>query len=208
MIDLVATKESSDELNPTVVTAGTLASPGPARTAKDYFALAIATCGVGYLPIAPGTFGSVVGVGAWIGLRGMLLALLWPAAGGSHLNLLHISYALIGGLSLAALAITLLGVWAGARVEKLHGAKDPQKVVIDEVAGQLIALIAVPLQVESWWTILLAFVLFRFFDIVKPYPASRFEGLHGGLGIMADDVVAGIYAAICVAVIVSIGWFS
>ena len=205
----MAIKESSDELNSTVtVASATIAPSKPTRSAADYIALVIATCGVGYIPIAPGTFGSVVGVGVWIGLRGMLLALLWPAAGGSRLNLLHISYALIGGLSLAALAITLLGVWAGARVEKLHGAKDPQKVVIDEVAGQLIALIAVPLQVESWWTILLAFVLFRFFDIVKPYPASRFEGLQGGLGIMADDVVAGIYAAICVAVIVSIGWFS
>jgi phosphatidylglycerophosphatase A len=208
VIDLVATKESSDKLNPTVLTAGALASPGPARTVKDYFALAIATCGVGYIPIAPGTFGSVVGVGLWIGLRGLLLALLWPAAARNNLNLLHISFALVAGLCLAAVVVTFIGVWAGARVEKLHGAKDPQKVVIDEVAGQLIALIAVPLHAESWWAILLAFVLFRFFDIVKPYPASRFEGLHGGLGIMADDVVAGIYAAICVALMVSIGWFS
>ena len=204
----MAVKESSDELNPTVVSAGAVASDKPARTASDYIALAIGTCGVGYIPIAPGTFGSLVGVALWIGLRGMLLALLWPDAARTRLNLLHVSYTLIAGLSIAAVVVTLIGVWAGARVEKLHGAKDPQKVVIDEVAGQLIALIAVPLHAESWWTILLAFVLFRFFDIVKPYPARTFEGLHGGLGIMADDVVAGIYAAIGVALMVSIGWFS
>ncbi|HEY8226207.1 MAG TPA: phosphatidylglycerophosphatase A [Pyrinomonadaceae bacterium] len=203
----MAIKESSDELNPTVISASTVASAKPARTVGDYVALAVATCGVGYIPIAPGTFGSVVGVGLWIGLRGMLLALLWSAAGRNRLNLLHVSYAVIAGLLTFAVLVTLVGTWAGARVEKLHGAKDPQKVVIDEVAGQLIALIAVPLDVQNWWTILLAFVLFRFFDIVKPYPARRFEELHGGLGIMADDVVAGIYAAICVALTVSIGWF-
>ena len=202
----MAIKESSDELN-SRVTVTTIAPAKPTRSAGDYLALVIATCGVGYIPIAPGTFGSLVGVGVWIGLRGILLALLWPVTQRSGLNLLHISYALTVGLSIAAVGVTLLGTWAGARVEKLHGAKDPQKVVIDEVAGQLIALIAVPLHVQSWWTILLAFVLFRFFDIVKPYPASTFEGLHGGLGIMADDVVAGIYAAICVGLIVSIGWF-
>jgi phosphatidylglycerophosphatase A len=89
----------------------------------------------------------------------------------------------------------------------MHGAKDPQKVVIDEVAGQFIALIAVPLDLQTWWTIILAFLLFRFFDIVKPYPARKFEDLHGGLGIMADDVVAGIYAAIGVAVAVTVHSF-
>ena len=125
-----------------------------------------------------------------------------------NLNLLHIFYALIACLLIAAVVVTLVGTWAASRVESLHGTKDPHKVVIDEVAGQLIALIAIPLQAETWWTIVLAFLLFRFFDIVKPYPARNFENLHGGLGIMADDVVAGIYAAICVAVIVSVAWFT
>jgi phosphatidylglycerophosphatase A len=205
----VAIKESSDELNPTVIAPDLVAPPGlPARRPSDYVALAIATCGVGYIPVAPGTFGSLVGVALWMGLRGMLLAILWPAAGRNQLNLLHIFYALITCLLIAAVVVTLIGTWAGARVEKLHGAKDPHKVVIDEVAGQIIALIAVPLEAQNWWTIVLAFLLFRFFDIVKPYPARSFEKFHGGLGIMADDVVAGIYAAISVALIVSVGWFS
>ena len=204
----MAIKESSDELNPPVVSSGIAPRAVTPRSTSDYLALAIGTCGVGYIPIAPGTFGSLVGVGLWMGLRGILLALLWPAAGRNQLNLLHISYALVAGLLVFAVAVTLVGTWAAARVENLDGAKDPHKVVIDEVAGQLIALVAVPLQAENWWTIVLAFILFRFFDIVKPYPARNFEKFHGGLGIMADDVVAGIYAAICVAVIVSVVSFS
>jgi phosphatidylglycerophosphatase A len=203
----VATKESSDDLNPTVVAPGVVSTAAPARTAGDYLALAIATCGVGFIPLAPGTFGSVVGIGLWAIVRGGVLAMLWPLAGRNNLNLLHISYGLIAAQLISVVIVTLLGTWAASRVEKLHGAKDPQKVVVDEVAGQFIALIAVPIQFESWWTIILAFLLFRFFDIVKPYPARNFEHLHGGLGIMADDVVAGIYAAIGVAVAVTVHSF-
>ena len=200
-------KESSDELNPTVAVPGVVSPAARARTANDYIALALATCGVGFIPIAPGTFGSVVGVGLWAIVRGGLLAILWPLAGRNNLNLLHISYGLIAAQLICAVVVTLVGTWAASRVEKLLGAKDPQKVVVDEVAGQFIALIAVPIQFESWWTIILAFLLFRFFDIVKPYPARMFENLHGGLGIMADDVVAGIYAAIGVAVAVTVHSF-
>lgn len=203
----MAIKESSDELNPTVVAPGVLPPVRPARTAADYLALAVATCGVGFIPFAPGTFGSVVGIGLWAIVRGGVLAILWPLAGRNNLNLLHISYGLIASQLLAVVLITLAGTWAGSRVEKLQGAKDPGKVVVDEVAGQFIALIAVPIQFENWWTIILAFLLFRFFDIVKPYPARKFENLHGGLGIMADDIVAGIYAAIGVAAAVTIHSF-
>ena len=203
----MAIKESSDELNPTVVAPGSVSPPTPARTGGDHLALAIATCGVGFIPIAPGTFGSVVGIGLWALVRGGVLAILWPLAGRNNLNLLHISYGLIAAQLVSVVVVTLVGTWAASRVEKLQGAKDPGKVVIDEVAGQFIALIAVPLQFESWWTIITAFLLFRFFDIVKPYPAGKFEDLHGGLGIMADDVVAGIYAAIGVAVAVAVHSF-
>ena len=203
----MAIKESSDELNPTVVAPEVASPAAPARTAGDYLALTIATCGVGFIPIAPGTFGSVVGIGLWAIVRGGVLAMLWPLAGRNNLNLLHISYGLIAAQLICVVVVTLVGTWAASRVERLHGAKDPQKVVVDEVAGQFIALIAVPIQFESWWTIIIAFLLFRFFDIVKPYPARMFENLHGGLGIMADDVVAGIYAAIGVAVAVTVHSF-
>jgi phosphatidylglycerophosphatase A len=203
----VVTKESSDELNPTVVAPGSRSSPIPAREPKDYLALAIATCGVGFIPIAPGTFGSVVGIGVWAIFRGGVLAILWPFAGRNNLSLLHITSGLIVAELVAVILITLAGIWAASRVERMHGAKDPQKVVVDEVAGQFIALIAVPLHVHTWWSIILAFLLFRFFDIVKPYPARKFEDLHGGLGIMADDLVAGVYAAIGVAAAVIVGSF-
>jgi phosphatidylglycerophosphatase A len=177
------------------------------RTGTDYLALAIATCGVGYLPLAPGTFGSLVGVGLYLLLRGTFLRLLWTATERKHLDLLSTAYGLVTLELLAIVCVALVGIWAASRVEKLDARKDPGKVVIDEVTGQLIALTAVPLEVASWWSLLLAFLLFRFFDIVKPYPARRFESLAGGLGIMADDVVAGIYAAVSVALIVSITRF-
>lgn len=204
----MAIKESSDELNPAVITAELpLGPPRVARSLKDYFALAIATCGVGYLPLAPGTYGSVVGVGLYILLRGTFMTVLWPLAGRNGLNLLHIAYALITLELIAILCVTMAGTWAASHVEKLSGKKDPGKVVIDEVAGQFLALTTMPMEFESWWTIILAFGLFRLFDIIKPYPARRLESLHGGLGIMADDLIAGVYAAVVVALVVSVRWF-
>ncbi len=204
----MAFKESSDELNPAVVTVDApVGPPRKARSFKDYLALAIATCGVGYLPLAPGTYGSLVGLGLYLLLRGAFMTALWSLAARNRLNLLHISYTLIT-LELAAIFfIVAAGIWAAARVEKLSGVKDPSKVVIDEVAGQFLALTTVPLEVESWWTIILAFAGFRFFDIIKPYPARKLESLPGGLGIMADDLIAGVYAALTVALVVSLRWF-
>lgn len=142
----------------------------------DYLALAIATCGVGYLPLIPGTFGSLVGIGIFLPLRQT------PAA-----------------LVVAIIAVTIAGIWAGSRTEALAGRKDPGKVVVDEVAGQLIATL--PLAFFRQWSIaavMVSFVLFRFFDIVKPYPANRLQELRGGFGIMYDDLVAGVYAAVLV----------
>ena len=180
----------------------------PPRTAKDYLALAIATCGVGYLPLAPGTWGSLVGIGVYVLVRGAAMKFFFTAFAGRNFNLLHIYYGVIAFELVAVFAIALVGTWAATRTERLSARKDPGKVVIDEVAGQFIALIPVPFVLgAAWWTAILAFVLFRFFDIVKPYPARRLESLEGGLGIMADDVVAGVYAAIVVAVAVVISWF-
>jgi phosphatidylglycerophosphatase A len=203
----MAIKESSDELNPAVVTTEAVASHSPARSAKDYLALAIATCGVGYLPLAPGTWGSLVGVGLYVLVRGALMKVLFDIALEFRLNLFHLYYAIIAFEMLFAVVLTMVGVWAASHTEKLSGKKDPGKVVIDEVAGQFIALLAVPFMIDpAWWSLILAFILFRFFDIVKPYPARRLESLESGLGIMADDVVAGVYAAIGVAVVVSVRW--
>jgi phosphatidylglycerophosphatase A len=90
-----------------------------------------------------------------------------------------------------AILITLIGIPAATRVARASGSKDPQIVVIDEVAGQIIALIAAPL---AWKTFLAGFILFRAFDIVKPPPVRQLERLPEGTGIVLDDVAAGIYA--------------
>ena len=201
-------KESSDELNPPIASGAAQVSRRPPRDAKDYLALAIATCGVGYLPLAPGTWGSLVGIGAYALVRGAAMQLFFGVDPGRNFNLLHVYYGVIACELVAVFAISLAGTWAASRTEKLSGKKDPGKVVIDEVAGQFIAMIPVPFVLEAaWWTAILAFILFRFFDIVKPYPARKLESLEAGLGIMADDIVAGVYAAIVVTVAVVISWF-
>ncbi|HWN07794.1 MAG TPA: phosphatidylglycerophosphatase A [Pyrinomonadaceae bacterium] len=202
-------KESSDELNPPLITsAAVVASPRPPHSAKDYLALAIATCGVGYLPLAPGTWGSLVGVGLYLLIRGAAMKFFFEVGASRNFNLLHVYYGVIVFELVAAVGIAWLGTWAASRTEKLSGRKDPGKVVVDEVAGQFIALIPVPFMVTpAWWAMILAFILFRFFDIVKPYPARRLESLPGGLGIMADDLIAGVYAAVCVMLAVCVSWF-
>lgn len=199
-------KESSDELNPPIVTSEATRSK-PARSAKDYLALAIATCGVGYLPLAPGTWGSLVGVLLFALTRAVFMELFF-SLDPRYYNLLHVYYGVTAFELVVVTGITLAGTWAATRTEKMSGKKDPQKVVVDEVSGQFIALIPVPFDIgTAWWAAILAFILFRFFDIVKPYPARRLESLESGLGIMADDIIAGVYAAVVVGVAVVISWF-
>ena len=154
----------------------------------DYLALSIATCGVGYLPLAPGTFGSLVGLGIFL-----LLARAMPPN------------ALVAVVLVLIVAVTLAGTWAATRTEQLSGRKDPGKVVVDEVAGQLIALF--PLTLFARWStlvVIVSFILFRFFDIVKPYPANKLQELSGGAGVMFDDLVAGVYAAVIVSIMLRI----
>ena len=152
------------------------------KSARPRLALFIATgLGLGYLPKAPGTWGSLLGVA---------LAL----AASLSLSFLPLLIALI-------LVVAAAGVWAAGRVSVHLGKKDPQMVVIDEVAGQLIAFLAIagvsgPVH---WKYLLTGFLLFRLFDIWKPFPIRRAESLPGGLGIMADDWLAGIYATVILA---------
>ena len=154
----------------------------------DYLALAIATWGVGYLPLAPGTWGSLVGVGLFL-----LLVRATPPK------------ALVAVVLFAIVAVTCIGIWAATRTEQLSGRKDPGKVVVDEVAGQFISLF--PLTLFPRWStvaVILSFILFRFFDIVKPYPANRLQDLNGGAGVMLDDLVAGVYGAVIVSIVLMI----
>jgi phosphatidylglycerophosphatase A len=104
------------------------------------------------------------------------------------------------GVTLALIVVfTVLGVWSASISERYWG-PDPSRVVIDETVGQWIALLPVT-AVSPWWTILLAFVLFRFFDIVKPLGVRRMERLPAGYGIMADDILAGVYGALVIILI-------
>ncbi len=186
----MAIKESSDELNPAVVVPQA-AVPKTAKSldVSDYFALAIATFGVGYLPLIPGTFGSLVSVG--------LFLLFTQIVNGTSLVALVLSFTLI---------VTFAGIWSASRTEELAGRKDPGKVVVDEVAGQMLALLPLTLfNLQSLTRgVIVSFILFRLFDIFKPYPAGRFERLKGGYGIMCDDLVAGAYAAVITSTIITI----
>ena len=93
--------------------------------------------------------------------------------------------------------MTLVGIWAGSRVEMVIDAKDPGIIVIDEVAGMLVSVLFAPRTIPVLVT---AFLLFRFFDIWKPFPARQFQELHGGVGVMLDDLIAGLYALALIAI--------
>jgi len=145
------------------------------RPRAPLWATLIATFfGVGRLRPGPGTWGSAAAL------------LLWAALAHELNPALRTPVVIV-----LAILITLIGIPAATQVARSSGSKDPQFVVIDEVAGQLIALIAVPL---GWKTFLVGFILFRAFDIVKPPPVRQLEELPEGTGIVLDDVAAGIYA--------------
>lgn len=124
--------------------------------------------GVGYFPVAPGTTASIFGFIIYFMLRGN-----FPAYG------------------LVFLIITVVGFTVAGQVEKIFNKKDPSCVVIDEVSGAMIAVFMLPVTPSIMIT---AFFLFRAFDMFKIYPMNKLEEMHGGVGIMMDDVVAGLYA--------------
>ncbi|MDQ6787299.1 MAG: phosphatidylglycerophosphatase A [Acidobacteriota bacterium] len=171
------------------------------KTFLDYFSVAFSTFGVGFIPLAPGTWGSAVGIFIFLLTRRIELnnfASNFPA-GKSAAFIYALNAVLL-------LAFSLLGIWTSSRAAKIFQKKDPQKVVVDEVIGQLIVFFFVPFDI-SWKLILAGFLLFRLFDIWKPYPVREFETLSEGLGICADDIVAGIYGGICLAVIYAVSIF-
>ena len=136
---------------------------------KDKLTVGFASVGfLGYAPIASGTIGSVPAVGAAFLLRNTQ-----------------------AGLLVLAVLLFVLGTAASSRTEELLGRKDPGEVTIDEFVGMLVAYLWLPM---TWTSVIVVFLLFRVFDIIKPFPARRAERIKGGLGIMADDVIAAIYA--------------
>ena len=127
-------------------------------------------CGAGYAPLAPGTAGSAVGV--------LLFYILSPLPLAWYLAI--------------TVFVTLGAIWFSGKAEKILGTNDPPQVVIDEIAGQLITLALLP---PDWHYMLAGFLLFRLLDIIKPWPAHKINrDMHGGAGIVLDDVVAGVYA--------------
>jgi phosphatidylglycerophosphatase A len=98
-------------------------------------------------------------------------------------------------LAVALLVVTLVGLWAGARVERVLGRKDPGLIVIDEVAGMLLSMLLLPRTIPVLVT---AFLVFRLFDIWKPFPARESQALTGGMGVMVDDLIAGLYTLILI----------
>lgn len=133
--------------------------------------------GAGFSPVAPGTMGALVAILVWyiLSLCMAYSTLQWTLAG-------------------LIVVFTIIGVWSATVSERYWG-EDPSKVVIDETVGEWIALLAVPAG-QHWAYIVAAFVLFRFFDIFKPLGVRSMENLKGGYGIMADDILSGVYAAV------------
>ncbi|MEZ5429411.1 MAG: phosphatidylglycerophosphatase A [Pyrinomonadaceae bacterium] len=161
----------------------------------DYFSLAVTTFGVGYIPIAPGTFGSLVGVLIY-------LAAAWAEGSiGVYFSqngwrLAQISAWFQAVNLVLFLLFCLLGIWAAGRAVLIFGDKDPQKAVVDEVIGQLIVFLFIPFGL-GWPFVLAGFLLFRLFDIWKPYPIDSLQNLPAGIGVCADDILAGVYGGVC-----------
>jgi len=150
------------------------------------FGLLVATCGyLGYVPLAPGTFGSALGLAVFYGVRST------------------------GSVSVELAAILLIfavGLWSGTVAEHHFGGIDPGPVVIDEVFGMLITLALLPVNFTG---AVVGFLVFRVLDVVKPWPSAGFEKLPGGLGVMADDGMAAVYGNLLMRGLIAVspsGW--
>ena len=141
--------------------------------------LFIATCGyLGYVPVAPGTFGSAAGLVVFAAVR-------WSGSPALELAVIILLFA--------------VGVWSANAAERHFGGVDPAPVILDEVVGMLITLAFLPVNITG---AVVGFLLFRLFDVVKPWPANRLEAVRGGLGVMADDAMAGVYGNVAMRLLV------
>lgn len=154
-------------------------SARPPRTWTDrLIVLFTSVAFLGYVPVASGTVGSLPAVGVAFCLRELPVVTV-----------------------LLAVVLFVLGGIASSRAETLFDSKDPGKIVIDEFVGMLVAFLWLPM---TWTSIAIVFFLFRAFDVLKPFPARRCERIKGGVGVMADDIVAGIYANLAFRIISAI----
>jgi phosphatidylglycerophosphatase A len=142
-------------------------------------AVVVCTFGyIGYFPVAPGTAGSVAGLVVYALLRWLKAP---PAVDAGLIALLF-----------------GIGVWSGTHAERYFGSTDPGPGVIDEVVGMLITLFLLP---ATWGIVIAGFFVFRVLDVIKPFPARRFESFHGGMGMMADDVMSALYANVALRIL-------
>jgi phosphatidylglycerophosphatase A len=142
-------------------------------------AVVVCTFGyIGYFPVAPGTAGSVAGLVVYALLRWLQAP---PAVDAGLIALLF-----------------GIGVWSGTHAERYFGSTDPGPGVIDEVVGMLITLFLLP---ATWGIVIAGFFVFRVLDVIKPFPARRFESFHGGMGMMADDVMSALYANVALRIL-------
>lgn len=150
--------------------------------------LFVATCGyLGYVPMAPGTFGSAAGLVVFYGVRS--------------------TESVVVELGVIALLFAV-GIWAGSVAERHFGGVDPGPVVLDEVVGMLITLALLPVNATG---ALLGFLVFRVLDVIKPWPSAGFEKLPGGLGVMADDGMAALYGNLVMRGLIAVapaGWLT
>jgi phosphatidylglycerophosphatase A len=155
------------------------------QSGRERLGLLVATFGyIGYAPVAPGTFGSAAALPIYWLLR--TYGCWWAELG-------------------VIAALFAVGVWSGTVAERQLG-HDPAPVVIDEVAGMLITLAWLPVNIVG---ALVGFLVFRILDVVKPWPSRRFESLHGGLGVMADDGMAAVYGNLIMRLLIAVtpaGW--
>ncbi len=164
----------------------------------DYVALALTTWGVGYLPLMPGTFGSMVGVAIYLGVVwfDVFAGFRFFTAGFTPEQVSALVWA---SNSILLVILIIVGIWASGRSIALLGNSDPPEAVVDEVMGVLVTLLFIP-QGAGWIYVLAGFGLFRLFDIWKPYPIDSLQDLPGGVGVCADDLVAGVYAGMCLSI--------
>lgn len=181
---------------------GTVPEANKKKGFREIASVAVSTCGVGFLPLAPGTWGSLVGVAIYVAAI--------AANYSTGIFLLHrgwtgptIEAALHASNLLLVTAACMVAIKASDVAAEYLGEKDPQVIVVDEVVGQLIVFLFIPFA-ASWWVIAVGFVLFRFFDIVKPFPINKVQDMPGGLGICADDIVAGIFGGVVLNVLLAV----
>jgi phosphatidylglycerophosphatase A len=158
------------------------ADPSMRQAGRNIILFLASGCGFGYLPYCPGTFGTVVAVPLSLVVNRIAVTNPWLSA-------------------LVLSALMSIAIWLAGQAARLLGKKDPQVIVIDEIAGFVLA----NFRTGSWTGLIIAFGLFRFFDIAKIFPAGRLETLQGGRGIVLDDMCAGLYTFLILRLLSSAG---